>query len=244
MRIDIAGYVTKPLVNYHFTINVTSDRVERPSLSFSDIQVEKEVTIFISPGHYPTDYHSEFETITKEDKYHRDKINKCSSLGSALKIGDRVKCSVFIVEGDTHNGVTTQKINKNRNDIETYAKFPLWLYPDDDFFKRLEVDSQKSLKFRKQWFYTHRNWGKWEKITGGEWNDYKKKPWINKHPIRTFPRIWGIRFRTAVSNLWERLTGQETLLKVSLIANIILAFITTISVALNIWLLFFKNPPT
>ena len=54
MLIDIIGYVTEPLVNHNFTIKVTSDKVGY--LSFSDIQVSKEVRIF-SPYLRSKDFH-------------------------------------------------------------------------------------------------------------------------------------------------------------------------------------------
>ena len=241
MFIDIIGYVTELHGENGFKIKVTSDKVY--SRSFSDLQVSKEVRIFISPDRYPSDNSSEFKLTTVEDKDQRDRINKFRSLSNALRMGDRVNCDVFVVEREIRNEVETYVINYRPKDIKTYADFDcLWLCPYEDCLKRLEVDSRESLKFRKQWFYTRVNREKCEEITGSERNKYRDKSWINKHPIRTFPRIWGIRFRTAVSNLWGRLTRQETLLKVSLIANIILAFITAISVALNIWLLFFKTP--
>ena len=232
--IDIIGYVTKLHGKNGFEIKVTSDKVQH--LSFSDIQVSKEVRVFIDRYHYPSDDDSEFEKITGEGEYRRDKINNSRSLSNALRKGDRVECSVFIVESETRNRVETHKIKRNRKDIETYADFPLWLYPDpdSDHFKRLEVDSRESLKFRKQWRYTCINREKYEKITGSKWNDYRNKGWINKHTIRTFPRIWGIRFRTAVSKLRKGFTKQENLTKISIIISIILALIT-------IWSLFFKN---
>ena len=164
MVIDITGYITKAYGNNEFTIKIASDKVT--NLSFSDIQVSKEVQLYISPYHYLSDDESEFEIIAEEDEYHRDKVNKCRSLGKALRNGDRVKCSVFIVEQEIHNGVTIQKINKNRKDIKSYADFPLWLYPNDGDFRRLEVDSRDSLKFRKQWRYTCINREKYNKITG------------------------------------------------------------------------------
>ena len=222
MRIDITGYVTEPFVNYFFTIKVTSDRVEHPSLSFSDIQVEKEVTIFIPPGFCPSEHYTEFKT-TEESGSHRDMINKCLSLGRALRMGDHVKCSVFIVESETRNGDTTHNINNNRKDVETYADFPLWLYPNDDYFKRLEVDSQKSLKFRKQWWYTCINRGKYEKITDYPFGNYW---WMNKNPKMIFPILWWIRFRTAISKLSKKQN----------IVGIVGIVVSIIGVLVTIWL--------
>ncbi|MDE0423549.1 MAG: hypothetical protein OXN25_01635 [Candidatus Poribacteria bacterium] len=201
------GYVTEPLVGYHFTITVTSDSVEH--LSLSDIQISKEVRIYISPDRYPTDFHSEFEKITKED-YRRGSINKCLSLSKALEIGDQIECSVFIVEPETRSGVTTYAINNRRTDIETYADFDhLWLYPNNRYFRRSEADSQESLKFRKKWRYTCINRERYEKITGYTLFGYRRKKWVNKNPKMTFPIIWCIQVKTTASNLWKRITGPE-----------------------------------
>ena len=230
MLIDIIGYVTEPLVNHNFTIKVTSDKVGY--LSFSDIQVSKEVRIFISPYHYPSDDKSEFkrltveeverlteeesERLTEEDKSRIDKVNKCLSFGKALRRGDQIKCSVCIVEPETRNGVSIHAINRNRKDIETYADFPLWLYPNDGSFRRLEVDSRESLKFRKQWIYTCINREKYKKITGYTLFGYRDKKWVHKNPKITFPILWGIQVKTIVSKLWKKFTGQENSPKTSI----------------------------
>lgn len=129
------------------------------------------------------------------------------SFGKALSTGDQINCSVFIVDEET------RAINRNPNDIETYAKFPLWLYPNKGYFRRSESDSQESLKFRKQWRYTCINKEQCKKITGQLLNKYRHKWWINKNPKMIFPMLWWIQVKTAVSNLWERLTGQEKLRK-------------------------------
>ena len=205
MRIDITGYVTERLVNYHFTIKVTGDSVEH--LSLSNLQVSKEVRITILPYLYPLDNNSKFIGLTlRDDPRLNDprinKIDKCLSFGRELSRGDQIECSVFIVEEDT------RAINRNPNDIETYAKFPLWLYPDNGYFRRSESDSQESLKFRKQWRYTCINKEKCKKITGQLLNKYRHKWWINKNPKLTFPMLWWIQVKTAVSNLWKKSTGQ------------------------------------
>ena len=239
MLINITGYITKTNGENGFTIKITSD--DTGYQSDNNIHVSKEVEVRIDRHRYPANNDNVFERLSGSDDYRRNLIDKYRSLSGALRLGDRVKCSVYIVENEMRNGFETYVINTNRKDIQSYADFPLWLCPYDDFFERLEFDTLDTIKFRKQNYYTNINQKKCKEITGSEWNDYRNKWWINKNPKIIFPRIWGIRFRKAVSNLWERLTGQETLLKVSLIANIILAFITAISVALNIWLLFFKN---
>ena len=221
MRIDITGYVTEPPVGYHFTIKVTSDSVEY--LSLSNLQVSKKVRIYISPDHYPNDSHTEFKSA-KEDRYLREQVDKGLSFANALREGDQIECSVFIVDPKT------RAINRNPNDIETYTKFDLWLYPNNGYFGRSESDSRESLKFRKQWRYTCLNREKCEEITGSEWNKYRDKPWINKHPIRTFPRICWIRFKTTVSNLLSKTSATNI---IGIIVTIVLGII---GIAVTVWL--------
>ena len=139
MQIDITGYVTEELTNYSFAIKVTSDRVEH--LSFTDIQVGKEVRIAMRPELYP--FKGKFIELSGWGDPRRNKINECLSLGKALRKGDQVECSVFIVDPETH------AINRNRGDIKIYADFELWLYPSEDYFRRSESDSRESLKFRE-----------------------------------------------------------------------------------------------
>ena len=205
--IDIIGYVTQTHGKDGFTIKVTCDAVQ--SLSFRNIQISREVRVFMRP-YYPSETNNVFQEIpiSQWDNPRNREIDESRSISNALRMGDRVKCSVFIVETETHNRQETFVINRNRKDIEAYADFPLWLYPDPQLFKRLEVDSRESLKFRKQWFYTCLNREKCEEITGDKWNKYRDKPWINKNPTIIRPIIWWIHIKTAVSNLWERLTGQ------------------------------------
>lgn len=239
MRIDIIGYVTKLHGKNGFEIKVTSDRVA--GLSFRDVQVSKEVRIWINAYRYPSDDSSEFELTTVEDKSRRGKINKYRSLSNGLRMGDRVKCYVFIVEKETRKGVETHAIRSRPKEIKTYADFDLWLYPNEDSFERLEVDSWESLKFRKQWIYTCINRAKCAKITGSTWNDYRNKPWINKPPKLIFPMLWRVRFRTAATKLWEYYKDPKNTTITRIIATIspLIAFASLI---LNIWLFFFRNP--
>ena len=210
MRIDITGYVTETHGKDGFTIKVTCDAVQY--LSFRNIQISREVRVLIH-SRYPWETKNVFQEISmsQRDDPRNRKIAESHSLSNALRMGDRVKCSVFIVKTEIHNRRETFVINRDRKDIEAYADFPspLWLYPDPQLFKRLEVDSPESLKFRKEWFYTCRNREKYKKITGSEWNDYRNKWWINKNPTIILPIIWWIQVKTTVSNLWERLTRQE-----------------------------------
>ena len=211
MRIDITGYVTEPLVSYSFAIKVTGDSVER--LSRSNLQVSKEVRITILPYLYPLDDNSKFIALTVQDDPRLndpciEKIDDCLSFGRALSKGDQIECSVFIIDAKT------RAINRNPNDIETYAKFDLWLYPNKGYFRRSESDSRESLKFRKQWRYACINREKCAKITGYGYK-YRSRRWINKNPTIILPIIWWIQVKTTVSNLWERLIRQENSPKTS-----------------------------
>ncbi|MYB00978.1 hypothetical protein F4X90_15080, partial [Candidatus Poribacteria bacterium] len=170
MIIDITGYVTELHGENGFKIKVTSDRVHKPD--FTDLQVSKEVSIYISPNRYPSEDSSEFKIITGEDKGQkdrRDRINKFRYLSNTLSMGDRVKCAVFVVEN--------YAINKRPKDIKAYAEFDLWLCPYEGCLERIKVDSRESLKFRKQWFYTCVNGEKYEKITGYSLGNYW---WVKK----------------------------------------------------------------
>ena len=230
MIIDIVGYVTERFTNYHFTIKVTGDRVKR--LSLSNLQVSKEVRIYISPYLYPSDNDRKFETLPEEDNFHRDQRNECLFLGKTLRMGDHIKCSVCIVEGETRNGREIYPINRTRKYIESYADFPLWLYPNDGSFRRLESDSRESLKFRKQWRYTCMNRKEYKKITGYTLFGYRDKKWVNKNPKITFPILWWIRVKTTVSNLLKRLKNATiiglVLGIIGLVATIIFGIISII----------------
>ena len=235
MIIDITGYVTELHGEDGFKIKVTSDWAL--SRSFRDMQVSKEVRIWISADRYPSDDSSEFKKV--EDKSNRDKINKCRFLSNALRMGDQVDCVAFIVEQETRNGITSHIINNRSKDIKTYADFDLWLCPYDGCFKRLEVDSRESLKFRKQWFYTCLNRKEYGKTTGYPFGDYW---WINKNPKIILPILWGIQVKTAVSNLWRRFTGQEKdkPTTINTIVTVIGIVVGIISIVVGIRVLFFK----
>ena len=226
MFVDITGYVTELNGENGFKIKVTSDRVY--SRGFTDLQVSKEVSIYISPNRYPSDNSSEFKLITVEDKDQRDRINKFRYLSDTLSMGDRVNCTVFVVENYV--------INKCPKDIKTYAESDLWLCPYEECFKRVKVDSRESLKFRKQWFYTCRNKEKYEKITDSEWSDYRDKWWVNKNRIITFPILWWIQAKTAASNLWERLAGhvKDKPITINTIVTVIAIVVTVIAIIVAI----------
>ena len=239
MLIDIVGYVTELHGKSGFKIKVTSDKVSY--LSVRDIQVSKEVRIFIKPYLYPSNDESEFRKITQRDDPRIDKINEYCSLSDALKPGDRVKCSVYMVETEIRNGQEIYTINNRRRYIKTYPDFDLWLCFYDSCLKRLEADSKESLKFRKQWHYTCRNRGKYKKITGDTLYGYRDKKWVNKNPKIISPILWGIRFRTAATKLWKYYKDPKNTTITRIIATIS-PLIALASLILNIWLFFFRKP--
>ena len=233
MLIDITGYVTAELSSYSFAITVTNDKVE--PLSLSDIQVSKKVRIAIPPQLYPLDDNSKFIKLTAGDDPRTNaprinEINKCLSFAKTLKMGDQIECSVFIVDKKT------RAINRNRREVETYADFELWLYPNKGNFRRSEADSRESLKFRKQWYYACINREKCGKITGYAYK-YRSRWWIHKNPTIILPIIWWIQVKTTVSNLWERFIGQENLQKNKLaIISLVVGIIgIVVSVVVGIW---------
>ena len=236
--IDITGYITKASSENGFTIKVTSAEIQYPS--HNDVHVLKEVEVHIAKYLYPSDDTNAFERVSVRNDYRKDLIDKCRSLSNALRPGDRVKCSVFIVEKQKLNGVETAVINTNRRDIQSYADFPLWLCPYDNRFERLEVDTPDTIKFRKQWSYTCINREKCAEIVGSTFNNYSNKWWINKHPKLIFPMIWGVRFRTVTARLWEYYKDPKNTTITRIIATVspLIAFASLI---LNVWL-FLRKP--
>ena len=227
MLIEITGYVTQAHGAGGFTIKITHDNVKDEKGNHPEVSKEKR--ILIARHAYPDDNNQQFEKV--EADYQKDRIDECVSISKGLKKGDQVKCYVCMVDTRSDSGETTYTVINNPNDIETYTKFDLWLYPDDKFFERLEVDTPQTLKFRKQNYYMDINKTKYEKITG---NRYQNKWWMNKNPQIIFPILGWIRIKTRASNLWKRFGEQDNLLKASIIINIILALIT-------IWSFFFKK---
>ena len=234
--IEIIGYITKSYGD-SFTLKITNDNVENENGNHPE--VSKEAGIYIASNLFPNDWHTQFVEV--KNTYQKKELKACYSISRELKKGDRVKCSVFIVDTNFDNEGKIYLIDTNPIHIESYTKFKLWLYPHPESFKRLEVDTPETLKFRRQNYYVDINQKKYEKITGSKWG-CEKKWWINKNPKITFPMLWEIQVKTTVSNLWKRFTKQENLPKSSLITNIILAFTTAISILIAIWSLFFKNP--
>ena len=230
--IEITGYVTKAYGGPDFTIKITDDKVGYEEWNHHG--VSKEVEIRLNTEYYPNEIHSQFERVARG--YYKDRIDRCLSITRELKIGDRVECCVFIVDDPiVQDGDTIYPINRNRNDVETYPKFQLWIYPDDNFFKRLEIDTLETLKFRRQNYYADVNNKNCEKIIGTSYHQYTNSWWINKNPKITFPIRGWIKVRIAASNLWKRFTEQKTL-------TISLTIVTIISILIAIWSTFFKKP--
>lgn len=237
--IDIVGYITKANGERGFTIKVTSENTDYSS--FTDIHDSKEVDVYIDGYLYPHDSDDIFKQVSEKDDFRRDLIKKHRSLSDALRPGDRVKCSVYIVEKQKRNGVEVPVINDNRKDVQSYADFPLWLCPYDGLFERLESDTPETLKFRKQNYYRHKNREKCEEITIIEWYSNMDKWWINKNPKIIFPILWGVRFRTAATKLWEYYKDPKNTTITRIIATIS-PLIALASLILNIWLFFFRKP--
>ena len=213
MRIDITGYVTERLTSYSFAIKVTGDSVER--LSLSNLQVSKEVRIAIPPYLYPLDDNSKIIELTAGDDPRIDQINKCYSFAKTLRMGDQIECSVVIADWKT------RAIIRNRREIETYADFDLWLYPNNGYFRRSESDSRESLKFRKQWRYMCINREKCKKITGQLLNKYRDKWWINKNPKMIFPMLWWMQVKTTCSNLLQKASITNIITIIGAVVTII-----------------------
>ena len=222
MLIEITGYVTQAHGAEGFTIKITHDNVKDEKGNHPEVSKEKRIRIRRTV--YPDDNYQRFEKVNND--YQEDQIDESVSISRALKKGDRVKCCVFIVNN------TTYTINDNPNDRETYTKFDLWLYPNDKFFERLEVDTSQTLKFRRQNYYTDINRKRCQKITDDELNAYRNKWWINKNPKIIFPILWWIQIRTRVSNFWKGFkdpnnltTSHKMWLIISVIVNIILGIL-------------------
>ena len=231
MMIEIVGYVTKADGGSSFTIKITDDKVGYEDWNHPG--VSKEVEVSVDTEYYPSTNHRHFEKAQRG--FFKSEIDRCISISSELKIGDRVECCVFIVDDPiVQDGDTIYPINSNRNDVETYPKFQLWIYPKVDSFNRLEIDTLETLKFRRQNYYADVNNKNCEKIIGTSYHQYTNSWWINKNPKITFPIRGWIKVRITVCNLWKRLSKQGNLPIISIITNILLALIT-------IWSLFFKN---
>lgn len=241
--IEITGYVTKIHKSNNFTLKITSDDVE---VDGSHPEVSKEIQIVVYSDVYPVDDNKRFEKV--EAGYEKKRIDKCISISRELKRGDLVECCAFIViETDNdHDNSKIYTIDNDINRIETYTKYsPLWLDPDPNSFKRLEVDTPETLKFRKQNYYTEINREKCEKITDNYYNKYREKWWINKNPKVISPILRWIQVRTTASNLWKRIMGKDNLTKTLIIVTIISVFFNIVlSIATIILTILLINKPS
>jgi len=222
----LTGYVTESHGKKGFTIKVTEDDVTDEKGKHP--QVSKEAKIYINPIHYPYN-ESCYVRVEIMDDNRSNLIDKCISVSEGLKKGDRVKCDEKV---DTNTN--SYSINDDPNVRQTYTKYPLWLDPNLDTFKRLGVDTPETLKFRKQLYIMDRNRNTCEKITGDSSQKYNKSWWINKNRIIAFPYFIGLWVKTKISNLWVYLSGKNlTVLGIILtVALAILGIVATILVGI------------
>ena len=156
MLIKIIGYVTETYGEGSFTIKITDDKVTDDKGKHP--QVSKKAKIYTIQDYYP---HESFYVFIggqgdKNDPRLRE-IEKCMSFSKGLKKGDRVDICVYIVHEKQENKETVYYIDNNPVNRENYTKFYLWLHPGSNMFKRLEIDTPQTLKFRKQNYYTDEN---------------------------------------------------------------------------------------
>ena len=89
----------------------------------------------------------------------------------------------------------------------TYTRYPLWLYQNTESFKRLDVDTPETLKYRRRNYYLDRNRNTCVKITGASFQKHNKSWWINKHPLIVVPyfiALWIItKFSPSSDSLFD-----------------------------------------
>lgn len=97
-------------------------------------------------------------------------------------------------------------------------------------FKRLEIDTSQTLKFRKQNYYTDKNRKTFEKIVGNLSYKYNYKRWINKNPKILFPLFVGVWIKTKVSNILGKIFGEGKISdrSVTIICTILSSAVTII----------------
>ncbi len=228
--VRIIGYVTESHGREGFTIKITEDYVDYENKK--QTQVSKKAKITIHGNLYP--HENSYDFVKAEGPLVQN-ISRCRSISEGLKKGDRVMCSVLLVEQvpDTDDPYLLHyKQNNNHNDILSYARSELLLYPNPDSFKRLEVDTSETLKFRKKNYYMDKNRQKCVKIIGNEYHKYNKAWWINKNPKLLFMTFNWLRIKTKVSKLWKVVKDKENL---QTTINVILAITTIISIIVAIF---------
>ena len=225
MLINITGYVTETHGEGSFTIKITDDKGKHP-------QVSKKAKIYTIQDYYPhkSIYVPIVAQTDKNDSRLRD-IEKCMSFSKGLKKGDRVDICVYIVHEKQENNKPVYHIDDNQVNRENYTntKFFLWLHPGSNMFKRLEIDTPQTLKFRKQNYYTDKNEKTIKKIVGDLSYKYNFKWWINKNPKLLYPRFVVIWIKTKVSNILGKIFGKGNISDRSL--DIIISSAVTIIVA-------------
>ena len=221
MLIKIKGYVTETNVKKGFKIRITDDSVKDDNGKYPN--VSKEAEIIINPYHYP-DNELSYVRVSNNNDNRRDRIDKCISVNEVLKKGDRVECSVYIVDDNVDANTDAYTINYDPIAILNYTRYNLWLYSNPDSFKRLEVDTRETLKYRKQNYYTDKNRNKCIKITGDSCQKYNRSWWINKNRIIVFPYFIGLWVKTKMSDLWSYLSAKNIVV-LSIILTVALAFL-------------------
>ena len=232
MLINITGYVTETLRRGCFTIKITDDDVTDNKGKHP--QVSEEVKIYIKQGYYP--HKSIYIYIGQGDKndLRLGDIEKCTSFSKGLKKGDRVDICVYIVCEKQENNKPVYHIDDNPVNRENYTKFYLWLHPGSNMFKRLEIDTPQTLKFRKQNYYTDKNRKTFEKIVGSLSYKYNYKWWINKNPKILCPLFVGVWIKTKVSNILGKIFGKGNISDRSVT---IICTILSIAVAIILYML-------
>lgn len=227
--INITGYVLESHGTKGFTIKITDDDVKDEKGKHPNIL--KEVRIKIHEHIYPADNSTSF---VRAEGPRINKIDRCMSISRGLREGDMVECCAYLVNEDYHDNIAHYKINSNKNDILTYTNFDLLLHPFPDSFERLDIDTPKSLKFRRYNYYLDENRKKYEEITGDSSSKYKKYKWMYKNPKRNVLRFVVLRIKTLMSNLWGYLSVKNmTVLGIILSVPLaILGIVATILVAI------------
>lgn len=222
MKIKIEGYVIDTHGEHTFTIKIIND-----NLNDRKFKLNKEsAKIYIHPYLYPCDLHDVFEQATGNQKEH---INQCLGISRHLMPGDLVNCSVFVVD-------KSSVISENPNDIETYIKHNIWLYPYPEEFNRIDGDTKDTIKFRKHKMYKKTNT---EKTNLSSW-ELTDKWWGNKNPKIVFPIVWYINIKDAIKHAIKTIFENKNINKTSIVMNIILGIVSIILIIVTGWVLIKK----
>ena len=106
--IKIEGYVIESYGKEGFKIKITKDDVEDEKGKHPNVSKEKD--IYINPSHHPHDERS-FVRVGNGGDNRRYYIDECMSVSAVLKKGDRVECSVYIVDDNITENTNSYAIN-------------------------------------------------------------------------------------------------------------------------------------